>query len=699
MDLNNVKNNLLIAITLAITASGTARAQGIADVLNIFTIILAVIVIIVILFILSGLVYISRYEVGIKTKKIFGEKMPQGQIIARKGEVGIQADTLMPGLYWFNPLIWNVEKEKVTIIGEEEIGVVQSIDGEVIPTGRLLADEADCNHFQDARAFLDNKGKKGPQIAILRPGTYRINTRAFTVSKKPITKIGKETIGIIIALDGKPLPSGYIIAPKPTSDAHNYFQNGQEFINNNGYRGPQLDTLQPGEYYINPQIFDVKHYDIAEVPPGYVAVLRSNIGLELAKTKELPSDMETEPGFKQEVHEKDEVILTTEVNQRGIWEKAVAPGKYNLNYLALTPYLVPTSAVTIDWAASTDIRTEHVGIIQKELGKLVGREVVTEVNRERPRAPPLEEVETEKATEFFKFSQLKVTSKDGFQLDVDVKMIIRIRPQHASFIIARFGSVANLIEQIVHPLIDSSFRNNAGEKKAIQFIQERTLLQKDALEKARAEFEKYYVEAQNLLIAYISVDQRLLDTQTLKEIALQQKDQFKEQALAQEENIAVQEKTARVAKQKDVIDAKLSIEIETDRADAARKKAEGVRDSTKYQADGEAYKNRETGKGVADAYEAQAKVIGADKLALIKVIEQVSTGKIKIVPDFLITGDQQGGNLFNAWMANMVKDQVENNKEEKKEEEKKEEGQKEEKKEEGQKEEGQKEEKKEENEK
>jgi hypothetical protein len=164
----------------------------------------------------------------------------------------------------------------------------------------------------------------------------------------------------------------------------------------------------------------------------------------------------------------------------------------------------------------------------------------------------------------------------------------------------------------------------------------------------------------------------LLKTQTDKEIAIQQQEQFEEQAKAQEENIALQEKIARAAKQKDVIDAKLSIDIETDRADAARRRAEGVRDSTKYEADGVAYKQREEGKGLADAYNAQAEVIGPDKLALIKVVEQVSTGKVKIVPDFLIQGGggggEQSGNLFNAWMANMVIEQVEKKKTEKKEE-------------------------------
>jgi regulator of protease activity HflC (stomatin/prohibitin superfamily) len=477
----------------------------------------------------------------------------------------------------------------------------------------------------------------------------------FTVTKYPVTKIPEESIGIAVASDGKTLPSGYIIAPKPTNDEHKFYQNGPEFMKAEGYRGPQLDTLQPGEYYINPLLFEVKVYEQAEVPPGYVAVLRSNIGLELTKSS-MPQDMDKDSSFKQEVHEKDEVILTTDINERGIWEKPIAPGVYNLNYLALTPFLVPTSAVTIDWAAGTDIRTEEEGMLQKVVGKVVGRKVLTTGTQE----PPKEEIETQKATEFFKFSQLTLTSKDGFILEADVRMIIRIRPQHASFVIARFGSVPNLIEQIVHPLIDSSFRNKAGEKKAIDFIQSRTSLQREALETAREVFEKYYVEAQNLLISYIKVDPTLLKTQTDKEIAIQQQEQFKEQAAAQEENIAVQEKTARAAKQKDVIDATLSIKINEDKADARRAEARGESDAIKSLADGTAYQNRETGKGLADAYEAQSKVVGPERLALLKIMEQVATGKIQIVPNFLVNSGsgEQGGNLFNTWIATMLASSV-----------------------------------------
>ncbi len=654
-DISNI-SKLLAATILLIVASGTAQAQGITDIINFVSIGILFIIIIVLIFIFWGLVYVSRYEVGIKTKKMFGKKMSQGQIIARNGEIGIQADTLMPGIYFFNPIIWKVEKEKVTVIGETEIGTIEAIDGEPIQTGRLLGDAVECNHFQDAKAFLDNHGKKGPQIAILRPGTYRINTRAFEINTEKATKIAEEKIGVVKAMDGKPLPSEYIIAPKPEDESHRYFQDGQAFINSGGYRGPQLETLQPGEYYINPLIFEVKQEDIAEVPPGYVAVLRSNVGKELARSSETPKPIDKQPNLAQEIHEKEEVILTTDKNERGIWEKPVAPGKYNLNPLAFTAYLVPTSAVTIDWAASPELRTEHQGAMPGGL-------TLGAPSRRPP--PKEEEIDSKKASEFFKFSQLTLTSKDGFTLEADVRMIIRVRPQHASFVIARFGSVPNLIEQIVHPLIDSSFRNNAGEKKAIDFIQSRTLLQKEAIERAREEFEKYYVEAQNLLISYIQVDVALLKTQTDKEIAIQQQEQFQEQAKAQEENIELQEKTSRALKQKDVIDAKLSIEIQEDKAEAARKEAEGIRDSTKYKADGEAYAQEQVGSGTAKAYKAQAEVIGADKLALIKIMSEVSIGKIKIVPDFLVGGDSQGGgNLFNTWMATMLAEQVSKKKEE-----------------------------------
>ena len=615
-------------------------------------IIIGTIAVIGITFLISGLALIRDDEVGILVKKMFGKKLPPGTIIARNGEIGIQATTLLPALYWRNPITWKIYKSKITVINPNEIGIVESIDGRPLTVGRLLADAVECNSYQDARMFLENEGQKGPQVEILRPGTYRINTMAFNIEKQKVVTVGEEKIGVVVAQDGTPLPSGFIIAPKPKKADidHNFFQNGQLFITGGGFRGPQLDTLQPGEYYINPLLFRVMVYSIAEVPPGYVAVLRSNIGEELAKEErvKLPSKVSKSPGFDQPIHEPTEVIMTTDKNQRGIWREPIAPGKYNLNPLAFSAYPVPTSAVTIDWAAGAELRAEH-----RVEGEVRGITTLANMSRRD------ENIDSEKAKEFFKFSQLRVTSKDGFQMDVDVRMIIRIEPQNAPFVIARFGSVSNLIEQIVHPLIDSSFRNNAGERKAIEFVMSRSQLQHEALLKAREEFEKYHVEAQNLLIAYISLDQNLLKTQTDKEIAIQQQLQYKEQARAQEERIAVKEKEARAEKQIEVIAAKLSIDIETDKANAIRRTAEGIRDSTKTKADGEAYQNKAVGEAIAAAYKAQVDSIGQQNLAAIQLLKEIRDGNIKITPDTFVSGGSGGTSeaLFITWLTNMVTNQ------------------------------------------
>jgi len=432
-------------------------------------------------------------------------------------------------------------------------------------------------------------------------------------------------------MDGTPLPSGFVIAPEPTGD-HKHFQDGQTFNRLGGYRGPQLETLQPGEYYINKRLFEVTRYPIVVVPPGYVAVVISSVGQELSKSPIAPMIAEI-PSLNQPIHESVESLLITNKNQRGILKDPVAPGKYNLNQLAYNVELVPTSAITIDWASNQGPAETKI------------------IGNSRPDGAP-----NTKIMEFFKFSQLRVTSKDGFQLEVDVRLIIRIPPQNAPFVIARFGSVLNLIEQVAHPLIDSSFRNEAGKKAAMEFVHSRTELQMQALEKAREEFSKYHVEVQGLLIAYISVDAQLLETQTKKEIAVQQQKQYEQEALAQEQRIAVSEKTARANQQENVISAKLSIEIATDKAEATRREAMGIRDATKTKADGTAYESERIGAGIAEAYKSQTEVLGQQNIAALKLFEEIAKGKIVITPEILVTGTgSDSGNLLNALIATILK--------------------------------------------
>src|SRR5207237_10579932 len=94
-------------------------------------------------------------------------------------------------------------------------------------------------------------------------------------------------------------------------------------------------------------------------------------------------------------------------------------------------------------------------------------------------------------------------------------------------------------------------------------------------------------------------------------------------------------------------------------AKAAIKQAEGVRDATRIQADGNAAAIRMVGEAQADAYHAQADVLGSDRVPPVKVMEEVRDGKIRVTPDRLVTAGGAGagaGTLCTAYLAKPLTD-------------------------------------------
>jgi hypothetical protein len=88
------------------------------------------------------------------------------------------------------------------------------------------------------------------KVDILTPGTYRILTQSMPLSGGTETKPGlfyvrlfdatvidENQIGLVEALDGAPLnPGDYVAESIP---GHDNFQDGHEFIDSTGQRGPQ----------------------------------------------------------------------------------------------------------------------------------------------------------------------------------------------------------------------------------------------------------------------------------------------------------------------------------------------------------------------------------------------------------------------------------------------------------------------------
>src|SRR5881394_1949569 len=197
-------------------------------------------------------VNVGAREIAIKERRYLGRRMPPGRVVATEGEVGIQADVLKPGLHLIKyPFERIVRKVPLIEIGADELGIVEAVDGEPMPPGRIFApDRAQNahNNFQDPIAFIKQGGVKGIQLRTLPPGLWPIHPYLFRVSVAKTTVIPQGKVGVVIAADGASLDPGRLLAR--AVEGHLSFQNAELFVSSGGQRGPQVDILTPGTYRI-----------------------------------------------------------------------------------------------------------------------------------------------------------------------------------------------------------------------------------------------------------------------------------------------------------------------------------------------------------------------------------------------------------------------------------------------------------------
>src|SRR3989454_10938357 len=109
--------------------------------------IIAFVLLIVLLVILRRIfVNVGAREIAIKERRYMGRRMPPGCVVATEGEVGIQAEVLKPGLHLIKfPFERVVRKVPLIEIGADELGIVEAVDGEPMPPGRIFAPDRGSN--------------------------------------------------------------------------------------------------------------------------------------------------------------------------------------------------------------------------------------------------------------------------------------------------------------------------------------------------------------------------------------------------------------------------------------------------------------------------------------------------------------------------------------------------------------------------
>jgi len=551
---------------------------------------------------------INANEVGI-VEAIDGMPIPSGWIFAKvvgghnsfqdgeaflgnSGQKGPQIQILPPGNYRINPFLFNVKKVEATLIEQGKIGVITSMDGQPISPGRLLGQSVSGHsNFENGQAFLENGGQKGPQMDILHPGTYRINTDLFKVDIRNATVIPADKVGLVTALDGSPLPEGEFIAKSVSG--HDDYQEAQAFLQAGGQRGPQFDVIHPGTYYINHLMFKVEPDDMLEVQRGEVAVIISNVGKEPTeemKNKQIAGENEDLPGVKTAME-----LYVVPHGYRGIQQEVIGPGRSYLNRRAFIPHIINTTDQTLEWESRKGAR----------------------------------------------FDNLKVISNDGFVLDVNIKVVFRIRPEQSPYMVAKVGSTENLILNVIYPMIESQFRNQAASISAMNFMLNREEEQDTAEMRIRSNLINYHVECVTVLICQVILPDELMLTQTRRIIAEQQKQMYAKQQEAEFARVDTEKTRATADQQKQLVKAEIDSQA-----------AHEVKSSTITKAEGQARKIELVGQANADAYRKQSESLGQQAVTAIELLNKISSGNVRITPDILVSGEN--GSLLDALLAQMV---------------------------------------------
>ena len=232
-----------------------------------------------------------------------------------------------------------------------------------------------------------------------------------------------DSIGVVTVQDGPSLPQGEIIAPAVGNEAnapnyHNNYQDTEAFLAAGGRRGRQYQTLTDGTYFINRWFAAVEMIPKTVVPIGYVGVVVSYYG---AVGRDLSGAT-----FRHGERVAE--------GERGVWERALGPGKYAFNTYAATIILVPTTNFVLHW--------------------ITGR---TEAHRYDE-----------------SLRSIDLVTKDAYEPLLPLSVVVHIDYQKAPSVIQRFGDVKKLITQTLDPMLSAYFRDVAHKRTMLGLLQQRT---------------------------------------------------------------------------------------------------------------------------------------------------------------------------------------------------------------------------------
>jgi uncharacterized membrane protein YqiK len=613
----------------------------------------------------SAVVYIPNDKIGIVEKKWSGRGSVHGGFIALHGEAGFQPEVLRGGYHFFPPFQYRVHRHNLVTIHQGTLAYVFARDGLPMAPSQNLGCNKAADDFTDVAGFLAKGGQKGLQRKILREGTYAINLAQFVVlaenhvyalalpgdgnvdTKGGISGIlaavhedlvarggflplviREDKLAVITTHEGQSLPEGTIVAPVVGADPadatryHHDFQNPETFIDAGGYKGRQLQVLVEGTYYLNARFASWEIVPKTEVAVGFVGVVVSytgKAGLDLTGDD----------------YRHGELVG---IDEKGVQATPLLPGKYALNPYAKRVIEVPTTNFILKWQAGA--------IGSHELDKHL--------------------------------SEVSLITKDAFEPDLPLSVVVNIDYKMAPLVIQRFGDIRKLVEQTLDPMVAAYFKNVGQRKTLIELIQERSDIQERAMAEMRRNFEGYNLTLNEVLIGTPRAKPDDTQIETIlrqlreRQVSREQLETYRtKEAAAQQERI-LREAEARARQQTSITESELAVRIAENQgsaavqkaiksAEEARQTAAGAADAKRRLAEAEAYQVEAVGQAQAKATELNVAAYGGPELqfqqtVLLRFAEAIERGQVALVPSIQVGGGLDGkGTALDAFLAMAAK--------------------------------------------
>jgi regulator of protease activity HflC (stomatin/prohibitin superfamily) len=163
---------------------------------------------------------------------LWGDDLSEDEIISPdENHKGVMEEVFKEGRYFLNPLIWDHQIHKATLVPPGRFLVLTRRFGHPIPPDRVVRGE-----------ILANAGERGIVPEIKGPGKYYINPHAYDISEHEAVQIRAGQVGVRTLLWGKDPRELKRDAGKDV------------YVVKEDYRGVQEKPLQPETYYPNPYV-------------------------------------------------------------------------------------------------------------------------------------------------------------------------------------------------------------------------------------------------------------------------------------------------------------------------------------------------------------------------------------------------------------------------------------------------------------